>query len=109
MTCSEGWVRVQLLLGPRQPPGRCRHRAAAEVAGADAGDGGRADGSSLDDAGVAQPADPAIALGGPQAPGAAAQAFPGGQCMTTVPWGATCAGSGPENNQLPGARIMDGS
>ena len=63
--------------------------AASEVAGADAGDGGRVDGSSLDDAGVAQPADPAAALGAAEAPRATTQATPGGHGMTTVPCGAT--------------------
>ena len=63
-----------------------------EVAGADPGDGGRADGPSLDDARVVEPADPAAALGRPEAARATAQdRAPGGHGMTTVPCGATAA------------------
>ena len=65
---------------------------AAQVAGADSGDGGRADGPSVDDARVVEPADPPAALGRPQAARAAAEAISGlraGHGMTTVPWGAT--------------------
>ncbi len=84
-----GGVCLQLLLGPRQSPDRRRPGPGSQVAGADSGDGGRVDGSLLDDAGVAQPADPDVILGPSQAPRATAQATPGGHSMTTVPCGAT--------------------
>ena len=54
------------------------------MARADPGDGGRPDGPSLDDAGVAQLSDPAAALGAAEATGATAQTIPGGHGMTKV-------------------------
>src|SRR4051812_8935649 len=59
------------------------------MAGADPGDGGRSDGPSLDDAGVAQLPDPSTALDAAEASRATAQEIPGGQGMATVPCGAT--------------------
>src|SRR4051812_26399391 len=59
------------------------------MAGADPGDGGRSDGPSLDDAGVAQLPDPSTALDAAEASRATAQTIPGGHGMTTVPCGAT--------------------
>ena len=60
--------------------------------GPNTGDGGGPDRPSLDDARVVEPADPAAALGRPQAARATAEANSGPSAsrgMTTVQWGAT--------------------
>ncbi len=49
-----GGMRLQLLLGARQPEGRRRTGKSAQVERADAGDGGWPDGPSLDDARVVE-------------------------------------------------------
>ena len=64
------------------------------MGGPNAGDGGGPDRPSLDDARADEPADPAVALGRPQAARAAAEANSGPSAsrgMTTVQWGATDA------------------
>src|SRR4051794_27491969 len=70
-----------------------RRGGAAQVMGADPGDGCRAEGPLLDDARMAEPSDPSAVLGGPQAPGATAQALPGRHGMTTVHCDAASIGS----------------
>jgi hypothetical protein len=85
-----------LLLGQviKYHAGRCLTGVTRRVVrGADPSDGGGADESLLDDAGVAQPADPAAALGAAEAPRTTTQSTPGGHGMTTVPCGATCTRS----------------
>ena len=92
-----GGMCVQLLLGARQPAGRGRAGRSAEVGGADPGDGCGPDRPSLDDARVAEPADPSAAVGRPQAARATAEANSGPSAsrgMTTVPCGATDLGQG---------------
>ncbi len=65
------------------------------MAGSDPGDGGWADGPSVDDERAVELSDSLAALGRSEAPGATAQAItgpPAGPHMTTVPCGATRTG-----------------
>jgi hypothetical protein len=92
-----GGLRLQLLLGTRQPPNDGCSRRAAQVARSNPSDGGGADGPSLDHARTAELPDPVAALGRTQTPRTSAEATSrtwGGILMITVPWGATTTVAG---------------